>query len=361
MKLVKIFGLVVAVHAVAFILIFVNPGCRSTMAPAPVAATPAASVADATPVSFPPPAASSAMSPDLNPATIPATPMVAFTPGSALRASPTRPGTAAAESLKPVPPVAVTPAKTYTVVKGDSLWTVAKKNGITVSELTKANNFGPNTPLKLGQKLIISGRAPTAGAAGGTAAADAGATTTYTVKAGDTLAVIARRHGTTSAALKSLNGLKSGTVHAGQVLKLPAGGKPAAAAPVAIAAPVTKPDGSVVHVIKPGETLGAIARKYKVSVGELATANNISNPAQIRPGQELVIPGFKAVGGKGAAGAATTAANAEVPAADAAPAPAAAPTAPPPVGQDLDSGLKAQPFEVPTIKIEDSTGTTQAP
>ena len=358
MKLVKIFGVVVAVHAVAFILIFVNPGCRSTVAPAPVAAAPAAPAGDATPVSFPTPAAPTAMGPDLTPATTAAAPTVAFTPGSALRASPTRPGTAAAESLRPVTPVAVTPAKTYTVVKGDSLWTVAKKNGITVSELTKANNLGPNTPLKLGQKLIISGRAPTAGAVGGTpAVAEAGASTTYTVKAGDTLAGIARRHGTTSAALKSLNSLRSGTVHAGQMLKLPAGGKPAAAAPSApIAAPVTKPDGSLVHVIKPGETLGAIAHKYKVSVGELATANNISNPAQIRPGQELVVPGFKAVGGKSATTAGT---NAAAPAADAAP--AAVPSAPPPPGQDLDAGLKAQPFEVPTIKIEDSSGTSKAP
>ena len=50
---------------------------------------------------------------------------------------------------------------------------------------------------------------------------------------------------------------------------------------------------SVKHTVAVGESLGVIARKYQVSVGELAAVNNITDPSKVRAGQQLVIPGFK--------------------------------------------------------------------
>ncbi len=47
---------------------------------------------------------------------------------------------------------------------------------------------------------------------------------------------------------------------------------------------------SVDYTVKPGDTLGAIARDNDVSVSDLAAANHISNPNLIRAGQVLVIP-----------------------------------------------------------------------
>lgn len=44
------------------------------------------------------------------------------------------------------------------------------------------------------------------------------------------------------------------------------------------------------YKIKKGDTLGAIAKKYNISVSELASANNISNPNKIREGINLTIP-----------------------------------------------------------------------
>jgi LysM repeat protein len=123
----------------------------------------------------------------------------------------------------------------------------------------------------------------------------------------------------------------------------------------------------VKHTVQPGESLGIIARKYQVTTGELAAANSITDPSKVRAGQQLVIPGFKAVNAKsnGTTKAVTTAPApaAETPAAEKAP----AVTTPhfelkaPPAGQDLDSGLKDTSTEVPTIKVEAPKADEQPP
>ena len=356
MNILKILGIVVAIHVVAFFLMFVNPGCRSTSqdtapivtdtAPAGTAAAPSASIPDAAPADSAPAVA------------------VSIPSSSVVRYSPTRPGTPAAAALESAPPADVTPATTYAVASGDSLWKIAKKHGTTVAELEKANKLTSNSRLSVGQKLIIPGKSPAGAAA--PSAADTGMAVTYTVKPGDTLAGIARHAGTTTAEMKRVNDLKSDYVRVGQELKLPSGSAlamgeavaPAPAAPSGVsAAPIKKPDGSVIHVVKPGETLGAIARKYQVKVSDLAVANNIADPKKIRPGQELVIPGFTAVGGGAPATAPAAGPSATTPPAIAGP---AAPTAPPPPpDQDLDAGLKPQ-SNVPVIKV-DETGATKTP
>ncbi len=349
MNILKILGIVVAVHVVAFFLMFVNPGCRSTtQRTAPTASEPAP--ADDTGAVAP-----TAMAP------APAAPAVSVDTAAppVVRYSPTRPGTTAATALESGAPTDVTPATTYTVGAGDSLWKIAKKTGTTVSELQKANRLTSNSRLSVGQKLIVPGRAPSVAPAAGT-----GAGAGYTVKPGDTLSNIARRAGSTTAELMRINHLRSDYVRVGQEIQLPAGAAPAAVAPaVATAAPsalpVKKADGSVIHVVKAGETLGAIARKYQVKVADLAVANNIADPKKIRPGQELVIPGFTAVGGAAPTGRAAPAPA--TPAAGTPPAPPPTDNAVPAAGapttdQDLDAGLKPQ-GSVPVIKVDDDSGT----
>jgi LysM repeat protein len=80
----------------------------------------------------------------------------------AQRFNPTRPDSAAASVLQTGAVGGVTPAKTYKVASNDSLWKVAKKHGISIGELAAANNLRPDTPLKVGQKLIIPGKLPSA-------------------------------------------------------------------------------------------------------------------------------------------------------------------------------------------------------
>lgn len=193
----------------------------------------------------------------------------------------------------------MTPASTHVVGSGESLWKIAKKHNLSVKELAAANNLKADVALREGQKLIIPGKVTPMSTAAATPPGPTGDTLTYKVKAGDSLATIAKRAGTTTAAIKTLNHLKSDSVRAGQELILPAG--PAAAATLA-AAPDTdmstpaKGGNGTHHTVRSGETLGQIAKRYGVTRSEIAVANNITDPLKLRPGQDLVIPGGKTTG-----------------------------------------------------------------
>jgi len=304
MKILQIFGAVVAVHLLAFIFIFASPGCQSGPRNIPTPDATAPLDAGGAPITF-----------DAGAAT--AAPQVTYSPAlsSSGYATPTRPGSPAAAAITPAKVVAnVSPVSTYTVGKGDSLWSIAKKNNLSVSELAKANNLSTGATLQPGKKLIIPGKP---GAAPQDLATTAPADKAVTEKAP--------------------------------------------------AAPARVNGESVKHTVQPGESLGIIARKYQVTTGELAAANSITDPSKVRAGQQLVIPGFKAVNAKGTGATKTVttapASAAETPAAEKAP----AVNTPhfelkaPPAGQDLDSGLKDSSTEVPTIKVESPKADEQPP
>jgi LysM repeat protein len=330
MKIVKIFGAVLALHGLAFLLIFANPGCSSTKK-APLAAdSPAVAPApEAAPMINLAAMPAVAINPTGNPAVAAGFDPDAPAVSGLERYSPKRPGP---ESAAPAPAPEAAPAKTYTVAGGDSLWTIAKKNDISVSELSRANNLASSAVIRPGQKLVIPVKnAPAANGAQGAGANASASGAGYRVKANETLAGIAKRAGVPAATLRELNGLKTDALRVGQELKLPPG------TTVAAESPAAKPsDSSFTHVVQPGETLETIARKYGMKTGDLGAANNISNPALIRAGATLVIPGWQ-------------------PAAKAA-SPEPAPKAPviqiPGVGQDLSSGLKSAPSAAPVIRID---------
>ena len=306
MKIMKIFGVVVAIHAAVFMFVFAIPGCRTTSRS--VSTPPAASTSDAptavtypgagtgSPVAVAPGDGSSLNGADLNPGTA-GSPMVSFPGSGSQHFNPTRPGTPVADALQSAEVTGVTPASTYKIQSNDSLWKIAKKYGIGVENLAKANGLKPGAPLKVGQKLIIPGK-PTA-STGATGATDS--SRTYTVKAGESLGAIAHKHGVSIAAIRTLNPqIRNDVVRAGQDITLPSASTSAApaapketASPVAVTASVAAPAGSVEHIVKPGEGLSQIAKKYGVPMKEIAALNNIANPTSLRAGQKLIIPGVK--------------------------------------------------------------------
>jgi len=287
MKILHIFGAVVAVHLAVFLVIFAVPGCRSTGRSATASPAPEGGSAPLIGGNVSPMTAGAADSST-----------VAYTPDASVRFSPTRPGSPVAGAVQAAPVTDVVPAKTYTVGKGDSLWTVAKKHGISVPELASSNKLNASAPLKVGQKLIIAAKAAPSPSSSGTPASVAAASgdivgPTHVVKGGETLGAIARQHATTLGTLKRLNNLRSDTVRVGQVLVLPDSGSvmPETTPVKGSTATASKSAGGFKHTVRPGETLDAIRRLYNISVGALATANNITDPSKIRPGQELIIPG----------------------------------------------------------------------
>jgi len=107
-------------------------------------------------------------------------------------------------------------------------------------------------------------------------------------------------------------------------------------------------------VVKHGDTLAVIARKNEVTQGELAVANNISNPAMIREGQVLVIPGYVVPGAKSSkSGKSAGAAPAPTPAAAASAVPV---IGSPTIGPGSDTGPASG--NVPVIKIDESAPVT---
>jgi LysM repeat protein len=105
----------------------------------------------------------------------------------------------------------------------------------------------------------------------------------YVVRRGDTLFSIARRFGTTIGAIAQANGLSNPRyIRAGQRLIIP-GAYPACAPPSAVA-------GTTVYMVRRGDTLYSIARRYGTTVAAIAQANGIANPHRIWAGQRLVIP-----------------------------------------------------------------------
>jgi LysM repeat protein len=105
----------------------------------------------------------------------------------------------------------------------------------------------------------------------------------YKVKSGDTLSHIALRHGTTVSALVKLNHLpgNGNIIYAGEVLKIP--GKGGASRSV-------QPRGGVMYMVKPGDTIEGIARRYKIKQRALLAANGLGRSNRIFAGRPLRIP-----------------------------------------------------------------------
>jgi murein DD-endopeptidase MepM/ murein hydrolase activator NlpD len=112
------------------------------------------------------------------------------------------------------------------------------------------------------------------------AAASSAPTGGYTVRWGDTLSAIGKRLGVNTSALADANGIQDpNRIQAGQVLTIPAGGTAAASS------------AGVFHVVRAGENLATIARRFGTTPAAIVHANGLRDPNRIQAGQQLAIPG----------------------------------------------------------------------
>lgn len=160
-------------------------------------------------------------------------------------------------------PSALLPESTYTVKKGDSLYSIANKYNTTVEELKRINNLTSNT-LSIGQVLKLPSDKPNK-------IEQEKNTITYTVQKGDSLYGIARKYSTTIDKIKDLNNLTTNLLSIGQVLLIP-----------------TDTNLETTYTVQKGDSLYSIAKKYNTTVDKLKQLNNLtSNLLSI--GQILIV------------------------------------------------------------------------
>ncbi|HKQ32920.1 MAG TPA: LysM peptidoglycan-binding domain-containing protein [Thermodesulfobacteriota bacterium] len=167
--------------------------------------------------------------------------------------------------------------KRYVVKPGDTLGSIAANFGVTVDEIKKSSalktdtiNNGDIVLIPVPQEKVTQSK--------------------YTVAKGDTLSKIGKKFGVSVTQIKRANGLKSNTLRAGMRLNIPGLSSAEPVEVVAESEPASSlPRGE--YVVRKGDTLGRIARRYDVTIKELKRENNLKSNS-VRAGQVLYIPGY---------------------------------------------------------------------
>ena len=156
---------------------------------------------------------------------------------------------------------------TYTVQKGDSLWSIAKRFNVGINEIKSANNLNSNL-ISIGQQLIIPGVPPSNQT-----------NTTYVVQKGDSLWSIANANNTTIDELVNLNDLVTNNIYAGQILQIPNTGDSG----------TMMPETETTYTVQKGDTLYSISLKYNTTPSDIINKNSLVTDV-LSVGQTLIIP-----------------------------------------------------------------------
>ena len=179
----------------------------------------------------------------------------------------------------------------YIVQSGDTLYSIARRSGVSLNTLLSINGLSQSSIIFPGQSLTVGqsdGRTVSAGYMPSKTTSTSG---TYTVQAGDTLYSIARRSGVSLNTLLSINGLsQSSVIHPGQTLSVSGSASQATATQVSYQS-AGSTSGNGTYTVKAGDTLYRIAYNHGISLTTLLSINGLSETSTIRPGQQLVVSG----------------------------------------------------------------------
>lgn len=184
-------------------------------------------------------------------------------------------------------------SSSYRVKRGDTVGAIARRFGVSKSELMSFNGISNPRKLYAGKKIRIPGSGAsgsgTASAEGKNVQARIVSTKEYKVQAGDSLSVIASKFGTSSAAIRRANGMKGSRIYAGKKLKIP-GSRAASSSSAVVDLPDKRTANAKLrhYTVKSGDNLTKISRKVGVSVSQLMRLNPKAKRT-IFPGQKLVI------------------------------------------------------------------------
>jgi LysM repeat protein len=180
----------------------------------------------------------------------------------------------------------------HVVARGETLGGIARRYRVSGRLLADANPKLKARRLRPGQIVVV----PTGGALSSSVARrisdqaappDASPSGFHRVRYGETLSSIAKDFGVSQRDLKRWNELRpEGRIAAGQRLRV--------APPKLRTAPPTAADSAAAartHVVRRGETLKGLARRYGVSVQALRDANGLSERQPLKAGKSLRIPG----------------------------------------------------------------------
>ncbi|WP_043631995.1 DUF459 domain-containing protein [Desulfovibrio sp. TomC] len=197
--------------------------------------------------------------------------------------------------------VAAAPASSalaYTVADGDTLWSVAKRLGVSADALVAANPGIDPRRLSIGQRLaapagvdaLVVAQAmqrPSTPSSPAPSVARA-----HTVADGDNFWSVARQYGVSVAALTEANpGVDPTRLRIGQGLALPVTSQ-AAVRPAAAGKPHAEAAGGSTagYVVADGDNFWTIARRLGVGTDDLTRLNAGLDPLHLKPGQVLAVP-----------------------------------------------------------------------
>jgi membrane-bound lytic murein transglycosylase D len=192
--------------------------------------------------------------------------------------------------------------KTYYAKRGEKLDNVARKFGVSVAELRNVNDIGAKNKLNNARPLLVPAEGDAAPAE---LPADAMATPPksdnredqsaptkrHTVGKGENINSIAKKYGLSSKQLMALNHLKSGKLKNGQVLivQAPSSTKTTQHQETEPTSRTAKnKPAKTMYLVRRGDTLASIARKFDVSTEELQRWNKL-NGSRLTPGHKLVV------------------------------------------------------------------------